>query len=203
MVPLHESDLAQDGWSKVEWENYELWEKVEVRLRRKKHLWVFVTLILFFALSSVPIVIDRWPKWTTRTIVRHLAQELNWVKREAGVHHAAYRLKLLSEGKFDFVVERLVNCDAAHGEEVKTGLLTNGRNADHYSWITSIRGVELGIPGLVSEFCYDPLDGNSALRKGDVLAGFAVTPVRDLTEKRIDRITVLLLSGTNAEISFD
>ena len=34
MVPIYESDVAEERWSKSEWNHYELWEKVEQRVRR-------------------------------------------------------------------------------------------------------------------------------------------------------------------------
>lgn len=206
MAPIHESDLGEERWSKVEWENYELWEKVEQRLRRKKNLAVLATVMVFTVLSAVPIVGDRWPKWTTRTFARRLAQELNWIKSQASVHRSAYRFKLLDPNKLDYAVERLSNCNQVQGEVVKTGSLARA-DGEGYVSITPAVGETLAIPGLVTEFCYDSLKGSGqqslASTKEVTTAGLAFIPVRDLTEKRLDRVSVLLFTGTSAEFSFD
>jgi hypothetical protein len=203
MVPIPESDLGQGGWSKVEWENYELWEKIEVRLRRKKRLWIFATVVTFFALSAVPMAMDRWPKWMTRSIARALGQEVNRVKREACIAHAPYRIRLTDESNLNYVVEKVTACDRSSGELIRTGVLATGDWVKHYVWLSVSKSNTLGIPGLVSQFCYDPLTGSDLYKIGEPLAGFAISPVSDLTEKRLDRTTVLLVSGPFSEISFD
>jgi hypothetical protein len=203
MVQLHESDLGQGGWSKFDWDNYELWEAVEARLKRRRRLWMFGALFVFLMLSAVPIVMDRWPKWKTRNIARRLAQELNWVKREAGVRRAAYRFRLTKKGTFDFSIERLASCDLTSGEQIRVGSLVSENEFTQYTWVTDTSGVELGIPGVVSDFCYDSLDGSASAKGSSSLAAFVVAPVSDLTEKRLDRLTILLISGSNGEISFD
>ena len=50
MVPIHDTDVAEERWSQAEWENYELWEKVELKLKRKKQLWILATFLVFLAL---------------------------------------------------------------------------------------------------------------------------------------------------------
>ena len=203
MVPIHDTDLAEERWSKAEWENYELWEKIELRLRRQKRLWILATFVLFIVLSSVPILIDRWPKWKTRSIARQLAQEVNRVKQEAIAARAAYRLRFVGDGKLDFVVERLASCTATEGEKIRTVSLVDGSKRDSFAWVNSSKGLELQIPGLVNEFCYDSLIGSVApVQEKDMIA-FGIMPVNDLTEKRIDRLSLLMLSGASAEISFD
>ena len=62
-----------------------------------------------------------------------------------------------------------------------------------------------GVAGLGSSFCYDYLAGSEAVLGGKRLAGFAIAPVKDLALEpvRKDRVSVLLLAGPSAEISFE
>jgi hypothetical protein len=203
MVPIHDTDVAEERWSQSEWENYELWEKVELRLKRSKRLWVLATLIVFLALSAVPIVMDRWPKWKSRAMAVSLAQEINFVKKEASLGRGVYRLKLLAEPGARYQIDRVSSCSAAQGELVKAGDLAQASERDEYTWLLPSQGSDLGVPGLVHEFCYDSLSGSHSSLQGKSVVGFGIIPVRDLTEKRIDRLSLLLLSGLSAEISFD
>ncbi len=203
MVPIHDTDVAAERWSKSGWENYELWEKVEVRLKRQKRLWIAATVILFVALSTVPIVMDRWPKWKARSIARHLAQEINQMKHDAIVHRSAYRIRFLQESQLQYVIESVEQCGASQGETKKTGALVREDLLSSYLLVSSKKARELGIPGLVTEFCYDFLSGNSMAVKGEAVIGLGVLPANDLSENRLDRLSVLLLSGPSAEMSFD
>jgi len=203
MAPIHDTDIAEERWSRGGWENYELWEKVEVRLRRQKRLWILATAVMFLSLSAVPIVMDRWPKWTSRAMTRKLAQEINHIKWEAIADRAAYRLRFVGEGHLDFIVEKLAQCSSPAGEIKRTGRLGSEETSNTYSWVSAEQAKNFAIPGIVSEFCYDPLQGNYAFLNGGAVVGFGIISVKDLSESRLDRLSVLLLSGPSAEISFD
>ncbi len=203
MVPIHDTDVAEERWLKAEWQNYELWEKIEFRLKRQKHLWIFSTFIVFIGLSAVPIVFDQMPKWATRSIARSLAQEMNQLKYEAIRSRAAYRLRFVEEGKLTFLVERLTNCSATSGEQIRTVHLRNEFFGEKYTWISHSQGANLEVPGLTNELCYDALLGNGSLNPGQSVIGFGIVSVKDLMDKRLDRLSVLLLTGLGAEISFD
>ena len=203
MVPIHDTDVAAERWSQSEWENYELWEKVELRFKRKRRIWILSTLIVFLALSAVPIVMDRWPKWTTRSLSRQLAQEINRIKKDAIIDQSAYRIRFLTEGNLGFVVEKLENCKSTKIEPVRSGIFEKKMGSESYTWVSLHMGEELGVPGLVGDFCYDAYLGSSSVLTGDSVVGFGIIPVKDLAEKKIDRLSVLLLSGSSGEISFD
>ena len=203
MVPIHDTDIAESRWTKAEWENYELWEKVETRVRRRKRLWISGTVVLFLAISSVPIIRDRFPKWKSLNYTRRLAQEINRVKREANTDHVAYQIRFEGDGSLGYQIEKLTSCDSSQATFVRSGVLSNSNNATHFAVISAKRGNDLGVPGLAERFCYDPLKGSDAANLGGGLLGFGIGPVKDLTEGRIDRISVLLLSGPVAEVSFD
>lgn len=203
MVPIHDTDVAEERWSRAEWQNYELWERIEFRLKRQKRFWVIATVAAFIVFSAVPITTERWPKWATRSIARRLAQEINRVKYEAIADRAAYRVRFIEEGRLSFIVERLANCAAVSGEKMRSSTLVDEFFGEKYAWISSAAGMALEVPGLVNEFCYDSLAGNAAFVQGQSIVGFGIISVKDLAEKRLDRLSVLLLSGPSAEISFD
>jgi hypothetical protein len=208
MVPIHDTDLAEERWSKSEWESYELWEKIEVRLRKRKLLWIVGAVVLFLALSSVPILIDRKPKWAGQGMARRLASVINQVKREASVAHQAYRLRLDGANtggaggiaSHEYEISRSASCEGPSFQAVSRGSLARPGEEGVYGILTPEQGRELGIPGLTLELCYDPLKGSAS---SGSLAGIGVIPVNDLTEKRTDRISILLLNGPSAEITFD
>jgi hypothetical protein len=203
MAPIYESDIAEERWSKEEWKNYELWEKVEVRLRKRKWGWIAGTIALFLVLSSVPIVMDQAPKWGALVGVRQLAQEVNRLKRDASIDHVAYRLRFSDPAHLSYVIERSSSCSDPVHTVVRTGSLMAGRWAHGYAVMTRSIGQGLGVPGLVESFCYDYLAGSDAVLAGSPTVGFGISPVKDLAEARMDRVAILLLSGPSAEISFE
>lgn len=204
MVPIHDTDVAEERWSKAEWENYELWEKIEVRLKRRKLLWIGATVFVFLLISSIPILLDRWPKWVTLSATRKLAQEINLVKREAGIEHRAIRLRVNTD--LSFTIEKVSSCaDILPGPAIREGTLVKASSVGQYLLLSSSMADRLGIPGLASTFCYDSLQGASAL-PSDTWQGFGIIPASDannLAEPRLDRVSSLLLHGPSAELSFE
>ncbi|MBI2711957.1 MAG: hypothetical protein HYX41_03690 [Bdellovibrio sp.] len=207
MVPIHDTDVAEERWSKGEWSNYELWEKVEIRLRRNRRVWIAATVILFLALSAVPIVMDRWPKWASRSLARQLALEINRVKKEAAVSRSPFKFVITDLERLEFAVGPVISCanslPLVGPAQVRTGVLSGGKWGGSFFLLNHDQGGKLGIPGLVTEYCYDPFQGSSAESKEVDTVGFGIISVKDLTENRLDRLTVLLLSGPSADISFD
>ncbi len=204
MVPIHDTDVASERWAQEEWENYELWEKVEVRLKRQRRMWIFATAVVFVFLSALPIVMDRWPKWSARVVLRHLAHELSRIKREAGVNRAALRLRVLDPNRLTYQIEKIPNCKSREaGEILRTGTFESTAQTGSFRLLSSQLGSELGIPGLQESFCYDHLEGFSAASDGKQVVGFGVISSRDFDQKRLDRISILLLSGPSAEVSMD
>lgn len=201
MAPVYDTDIAEKRWEDSRWDQYELWERVEQKLRRKKQAWVAGTAVLFLVLSSIPIVLERWPKWVGLTAARRLAQEINRVKRDAIVDRAAYRVRFLEPGSTRFVVERLKSCSDAQGETLREGALLPG--GSDYTWVGEEEGARLGLPGLVHAFCFDYLAGSDLTLKGRAAAGFAVASVKDLAESKTERMAILLATGASAEISFE
>ena len=205
MAPIHDTDVAseygKDRWSKLDWENYELWEKIEVRLRRRKWLWIWSAVAVFLAFSSIPILIDRWPKWTALSANRHLAQEIGVLKRQSGIEGRAFRLRFTETSPATYAVERADRCSDSNWETLRTQTLVGGTNSADFSLLKAEFGEKLGVPGLVDHFCYDALSGSDMA--GESLHGFGILPVKDLTDRRIDRLSVLLIQGPSAELSFE
>jgi hypothetical protein len=205
MVPIYESDVAEERWSKTEWNHYELWEKVEQRIRRYNRLWIASTALVFLLLSSVPIVIEQFPHWTALAATRRLGQEIERLKRDAATAHVPFRLIFLKDGidGVAYQVEKVEKCNSPVGTVVRTGSLVSPKHIGQYQLLNHSQGEALSLPGLLERYCYDPLEGSEPAARGNDIAGFAVAPVKDLAEHRVDRIAVLLLEGPSSELSFE
>lgn len=203
MAPIHDTDVAQERFKQSEWQYYELWEKVEQRFRRQRQIWIGFAVLLFLLISSIPVVKDRWPKWTSISAARKLSQEINRMKKDAGFEKTTYRLKFFGDGSLRYQIEKVEGCSSAVGTPVRDGSLVQQADLEAYRLLGSAQGEQLGIPGLRDSFCYDYLAGNGAILDGDSLVGFAISPANDLTEGRTDRISVMLLSGPSAEVTFE
>lgn len=207
MAPIHDTDLAEQRWSKAEWEHFELWEKIEIRLKRRKWYWILGAAVVFLIFSSVPIIIDRTPKWRTLAMSRELAQEIGFIKRESSIQHEAYRLRFKADNLLTYIVEKAASCADKNWIPVREGSVVKASTAidqaRDYSMVTPDAGTALGVPGLVSEFCYDHMTGSTSAVSGQDLVGFAFAYVKDLTDHRTDRLSIVLLKGRSAEISFD
>jgi hypothetical protein len=214
MVPIYDSDIAEERWSEAEWSHYELWERVEQRIRKHNRIWIAVTLFVFLLLSSIPIMIEQRPKWRTLSAVRRLGQEINQIKREAALSREAYRIRFEGSGSLSYVVETAPHCSGpgsgvggASGDSpvfrpLRSGSLLKS-DAASYALLSREQGNQLNVPGLLESFCYDPLTGSSTSSGGEGVAGFAVVPVNDLAAGRIDRLSVILLSGPSVDLSFE
>lgn len=205
MVPIHDSDIAEERYAAAEWQHYELWEKIEVKLKRRKNLWIAATLLVFLILSAVPIWIDRWPKWTSLRAARRLGEKINELKRLSGTENQAFLLAFLPDHKLSYTISKVSSCIAPvlPGAVVRTGSLLSKSELDDYILLSHQAGMEMGIPGLVESICYDPLAGSLVTSQPEALSGFAVIPVKDLTDHRSDRISLLTFRGPSAEISFE
>lgn len=197
MAPQHDSDIAKKRWEEDEWRHYELWERLEIKQRHRKWLWIGVTIVLFFGLSAVPVVMEKWPKWRSVRATRELAQVLNQLKRKASVEQSALRLRFQSSRGLDYQIEKISDCKSnSAGQAYSSGHLLSEGEKDEFLILPPENGSSLELPGLVKEFCYDPIKEN------DEVLGFAIIPVKDLANSRFDRYSLLILSGPSAEISF-
>ena len=201
MVPIYDTDIAEERWSKSEWDHYELWEKLEQRIKLRQRLWILGAVVLFFVLFSIPILSEQKPKRASLKAVNKLAFQISALKVAAAVQHKAFRLRFMGDGTLRYQIEELPNCSAREtsASVVRTGSL----DSDFLSLLTREQAVALGLPDLAQEFCYDPLVGNSSTTATGNPIAFAIIPSKDLLESRLDRLSVLQLTGSSAEISFD
>lgn len=197
--------LSQHRWEDSEWGHYELWEKEEARFKKRRKIWIFCFLSLFLVLSSIPVILNRYPKWISRRIARELAQKISALKRDASIQRTALRIRFDQERSLHYVIERLKNChDLTVMEVIDQGFLGSLAMQKDYAWLSPAQGLSVSVPGLIQEFCYDSLNGSSSLSKNpDILWAFGIIPVKDLSYNRIDRMALLLFLGTFGEMSFD
>ncbi len=207
MVPIHPTDLAENRWKSAEWEHYELWEKLEKRVQRKRRIWIAATVVVFLAISAIPVVKDRWLKWTALKVARLLSQQINEMKRDAMVARTPYRLILVDE--LGVRIEPVATCDGSAQDSAKSAAPVAGspRQVDfgvsELKWLDSVDGDRWGVPGLVREYCFDPLNGGGAAAKGLPVIGIGLAPKADLTEGRSDRMAVIFVSGPSAEVAYE
>jgi len=208
MPPIHDTDIAAERWSQGEWDNYELWEKIEIRLRRRKYLWIAAAALVFLFVSAIPIVLDRSPKWSALRASRELAQVINQMKREAGMTRKAYVIHF-QEGTLNYQVNRVSSCSQATDSVLAfQGTLLKPEQTAAYKILNDSESKQFKIPGLVDHFCYDPFHGSEFSADPNTLYAFGVAPAADIsvktmTEPRLDRISILFLRGPSAEISFE
>jgi hypothetical protein len=203
MCPIHDTDSSEERWSKAEWEHYELWEKKEAKIRSQKRWIMLAGLFVFLVLSAIPIVVDRSSQWRALRALREMASHINRVKREAASHNQAMRVSVDLSEPLLLRVESGTDCKSPDfKEERRILLIPEDAKRDTLTWLEPLRGQEIGIPGLLLSFCYDPLKGSSVTPGEDSLAGFAILPVKELTQTP-ERHAVLLLRGPSAEISFE
>lgn len=207
MVPIHPTDLAENRWKSAEWEHYELWEKLEKRVQRKRRIWIAATLVVFLAISAIPVVKDRWLKWSALKVARLLSQQINQMKRDAMVARTPHRLILVDD--LGVRIEPVADCAgiaslSANSAAVPT---VSVRQVDfgfsELKWLEPADGERWGVPGLVREYCFDPLKGGGSAAKGLPVIGLGVAPKADLTEGRSDRMAVIFVSGPSAEVAYE
>ncbi|MEK6706095.1 MAG: hypothetical protein AABZ06_09925 [Bdellovibrionota bacterium] len=207
MAPIYDTDLEKERWIKAQWENYELWEQIEAKLRRRKRIWIATTVFIALLIFSIPVVIERKAKWLGQVTLRDLAREINSIKVAASLEHSAFRISFDESGQLNYQlsyrIDRMKSCGepGASGEFVRSGSLDGGTGAERLVFLDMKRAEEMNLPGILNEFCYDPTLGSESALKGNELAAFAFIPANDLTGRRSDRVSLLFLNGESAEIS--
>lgn len=213
MVPIHDTDVAEKRWSDAEWRQFELWEKTELQLKKRRRRWVALTLVVFLILASVPTVMERWPKWAGLHAVRKISDEINRLKRDAILDSKAYRLVLSSEPGLGFEVDRADSCaaDESAWTRVRTGaFMTSGLGrvvSRQLRVLDAEAGRSLGVDRLVTRVCLDA--ARAGLEPGvhkDISnrsQGIAVMREVDRLDSRMDRVSVVLLTGSSLEVDFE
>ncbi len=203
MVPIHESDVAENRWKDDEWRQFELWERIEFRLRRKK-VWIILGVFLVFvAILAAPVIEDRLPKWRAINAMRILAVRANQMKVDAAALGVPLRLRI--EDSLDgpqYVIERVDQCDSnSKSARIWGGgpVFANRERGTDFVVFEPRDATTLGLERVTTTVCYDPLGAETA----DRVQALGILTAKDLTEKRLDRVAFLNFSGLFAEIDFD
>lgn len=203
MAPIYDSDVAEERTHQEEWKNYELWEKIEIKLRRERRTWISCTVFVFLILSSVPVVIDRLPYWESRKAAVEIAKKLTELKREALVSRRAVRVKFLSEPGLPIEFSQTENCTSIENAQ-NTRWKPDLRSREELKFTQTLDPSNRSQSLLVEELCFDPVKGLASTKQGSKKQAVAIGSVKDLTEThRLDRISVVVLEGESAEISFN
>jgi len=188
MAPIYETDLADKRWSQDEWRNYELWEKVELRLKSRKRLWIGGAIALFLLISAVPIVRERLPAWRSLYAARVFAQELSRMKRVAAAEERPLRIQILDEPSLGYRIERVTDCVTGtpplYVSAPWEGQLIHSRE---HSWL-KVQS---------REFCYNPT------QPADNNVSWTIGLTADAEQEYWDRSSAVKLTGSSAEISFE
>lgn len=199
MAPIYDSDLAESRWREAEWQNFELWEELERRFRRRRRLWIAATAALFVCLLSIPPVLEWLPRWQAMGLARSLASELGDLKRDVAQSRQAVRLRF-EAGTLRYVIERAPSCDHAGAwASVRRGELGSAEQVEQYRVLRPSEARELGLVRVRDQLCFDPLRGHV----DPELSGFALLTAKDLTVGRLDRAALVVLSGPSALLAFE
>ncbi|MBL7715011.1 MAG: hypothetical protein JNL01_06045 [Bdellovibrionales bacterium] len=204
MDPILESDLGTERWAKAEWRTFELWERIEARLKRRKRIIIGSAVVVFFMLSSIPVVQDRLPAWRSRMAARDLAREISRAQVLAGISFSAIRLRFTDRKRMTFEVTGHTDCrHTESGFPIRAGIL---KSRSELQILSKDQQGNFGLAQLVDEFCFQSREGVSFAKATDPnvqALGFAVLPAADVDAMRSDRLSLLVLSGPSAEISYE
>lgn len=195
MVPIHDTDVAEERWTQAEWEHYELWEQIERRIRRRRMGWIFGISLLFLMVSAVPVIRERMPAWSAQIAARRFTEDVNEIKRRAIIENHAYQIRFESPESDQYAVERVTSCKGALPGTLDSVRVLRGLKDFPVVQVAKISRLE--------KFCFDPILGAEFSLAGQEMVGFAFVTAKDLAEQRLDRASALLLKGPSAEISFD
>lgn len=204
MVPIHESDVAENRWKDDEWRQFELWERIELRLRRKRTWIVLAVAFGFVAILAAPVIEDRLPKWRALNAMRALAVRANQMKVDAAALGVPLRIRIedSAEGP-QYVIERVDRCVGAEPKSAHVWgggpIFENRERAADFVVFDPRVATAFGLERVTTMVCYDPLGTEAAAG----VQALGILTAKDLTEKRLDRVSFLNFSGLFAEIDFD
>jgi hypothetical protein len=202
MVPIHESDVAENRWKDDEWRQFELWERIEYRLRQKRTRIILGVALVFISILAAPIIEDRLPKWRALNAVRGLAVHANEMKVDAASLGVPLRLRVENslEGP-QYVIERVERCDAPAGAQVWGGgfVFNKAEYGKAFVVFQPADATSLGLERITTALCFDPL-GTEGVEQTQAIG---ILSAKDLTDRRLDRATFLNFSGLFARIDFD
>jgi len=208
MAPIYDTDLEDERWEKEGWKNFELWEKISQRLKKKRRIIVFAVVLIFLFLSSVPVYWDRLPYWEGLSLSYQLRTEILNLKKSAVVEHRAFRLRFIDDADgngLSYVVESLVSCQSTNAQFVREGTFYVGVFDSEVKRVGKSDAALYNLQEVADELCYDPIEGAyyGSLEKDKAL--FVFSRANDLTseDKRVDRVRFITVEKLTAEISFN
>jgi len=202
LVPIHESDLAENRWKDDEWRQFELWERIELRLRKKRGWIILGACFIFISILAAPVISDRLPKWRALHAMRALAVHANQMKVDAASLGVPLRLRIenSAEGPL-YLIERVDRCDSPSQIKVWGGgtIFSEPSRGSQFSIFDPKDAGSEGLERVTTAVCYDPL----SVEEAKPVQALGILTVKDLAERRLDRIAFLNFSGLFAEIDFD
>ena len=180
-----------------EWRNFELYEKVRVREHRKRFVLISLTVLLFFALCSVPVFEERLPKWRSLRAAQRISVELEKLKSLAIHEKKPVRMIFLADGHFR--MEIVSQCQSDAGLKI----VREGEWPDAEGTLKVLSAEEAKTFSLKlanDQICFDPVFGLDGVKTRKVLV---IAPVKDLSESRLDRASYVILEGESAKISIN
>lgn len=180
-----------------EWRDFELYEKIRVRDRRKRFWTIALTTLGFLGLCSVPVVTERLPKWQSLDAALQLSIELEHMKTRAIQEKRSAVLRFLDSGRYR--VEFVSDCASKQSPELEK----EASWADQAGALKVLTLPELGRHAITlgaEEICFDPVYGLSEVKGRKVLV---IAPVKDLSEGRLERASYVELEGESAKISIN
>jgi hypothetical protein len=227
--PSDDVEQAQQRWADAEWRQYELWEKIEVRFRRRRRLWILGATLAFLLLSAIPIMRRSQPRWAALRAARLLGQEINRLKLDAAILGHGYRIRFRGGGSPGYDIEQVGRCASISGPPlsprssqvpsspsepvppngfsqgvlVRSGALAG---AESLAVLGPDEARRLGLPPLSETLCFDALSGLQPLPwqpSEAPLVGLGILPKEDLADGSDERLATLAVSGSSAQVSFE
>jgi hypothetical protein len=206
-----------DSALETEWDTGDLYEKRRVKSRRRWVLLLSAVFLTFLGLCSVPVIQERSPKWKTLQAARRLAVQIEQLKTLAIQKKKAMHLRWSEQG--ELVLLESAHCSApvapvtpgAPVSDTSGGGSTDvPQIVEKKSWIDPARvhgllGAEasaLDLRWVIDKICFDPVYGLQ-FEAEQSRAIFVLVPVKDLTDKRLDRASYVVMDGSSAKISIN
>lgn len=211
MAPIYDTDVAESRWKQAEWRQFELWEKIELKARRRVRWIIAFTCVLFLAISAVPVVQQALPKWQTLRELRKVAQAFSALKTKSIQTKQPLRWVFLNINADQNIAEvrenKVSNCTELNQTEKDTSILQI-----RGVWVDQAMVNRFGFTGIAQSLCFDPIQGLFADGKSineKVSASIALVSDRDVKTdverngQTLPSLSLLTLTGDSAEISFE
>jgi hypothetical protein len=205
MAPLHDSDIPENRWKDSEWKYFVLWEKLEHQIQKRKRWIVGFTVLLGLGILSIPTIQSRYSKWLGLSIMRRFAVEVHRAEMESSRQRTSILVQLMKDsGAIWILSEAVGSCyDFTERREISRVQLSTPAQGRRFDVLTEGLAMNLSLQNLSQQFCYDPEKGQVMKSSNAPFTALGLIPVKDLSEKRLDRVTILRVTGPQASLSFE